>query len=339
VINQGLCFYGYLERERTREMSQDQKPNQKSKETKEDPSTDLVPRSESAVDVPSGALLRSDPLKAYLSEISKYEVLDPEVERELALKLRDDGDLESAKKLVRANLRLVAKIAFEYRTAYQNILDLIQEGNIGLMKAVSKYDPDKGARLSSYASWWIRSYILKFIIDNFRLVKIGTTQAQKKLFYNLLREKERLEALGEPFQPKLIAENLGVKESEVIEMDQRLSGAGNEVSLEAPIKGGDSESTSQRLDYLEDESPAVDEILAAEELREILENNLKDFRKGLSDREAVILKERLLSELPKTLQEIADRYQISRERARQIEAKILDKLRSHLKDQMDLDKS
>src|SRR6185295_5011829 len=143
------------------------------------------------------------PLKRYLEEVKRYPLLEPNKEFELAVKLKEQGDMNAAKTLVSANLRLVVKIAFEYRTYYSNLLDLIQEGNIGLMKAVSKFDPTKGARLGYYASWWIRSYILKYLLDNFRLVKVGTTQAQKKLFYHLMREKERLEAQGLLAGPKL----------------------------------------------------------------------------------------------------------------------------------------
>ncbi|HRK02568.1 MAG TPA: sigma-70 family RNA polymerase sigma factor, partial [Oligoflexia bacterium] len=151
-----------------------------------------------------------DPFKHYLRDVSKYPLLSPEDEFALAVKLRDTGDIDAAKRLVQANLRLVVKIAMEYRSAYQNILDLVQEGNVGLMKAVSKYDPSKGARLGYYASWWIRSYILKYILDNFRQVRVGTTAAQKKLFFHLMREKERLEAQGLEAGPKLLAEKLNV---------------------------------------------------------------------------------------------------------------------------------
>lgn len=180
----------------------------------------------------STSLAVIDPLKRYLQEISRYKLLSPEEEAELVATLFETGDLEAAKKLVVANLRLVVKIAFEYKNAYRNVLDLIQEGNIGLMKAVSKYNPEKGAKLSYYASWWIRSYILKFILDNFRLIKIGTTADQKKLFYNLMREKERLMNQGIEPDAKLISENLGVSEKAVVEMDHRLSSSGAEVSLD-----------------------------------------------------------------------------------------------------------
>src|SRR5690606_38484823 len=175
-----------------------------------------------------------DPLQVYLKEISRHKLLTIEEERELTAELLKTGDIEVAKKLVLANLRLVVKIALEYKNSYKNVMDLIQEGNIGLMKAVSKYDPSKGAKLSYYASWWIRSYILKFILDNFRLIKIGTTQEQKKLFYNLMREKQRLMNMGINPDVKLLSDNLGVSEKAIQEMDFRLGTSGQEISIDRP---------------------------------------------------------------------------------------------------------
>src|SRR5205823_3260036 len=188
--------------------------------------------------------------------------------------------------------------AFEYRSFYSNLLDLIQEGNIGLMKAVSKFDPTKGARLGYYASWWIRSYILKYLLDNFRLVKVGTTQAQKKLFYHLMREKQRLEAQGLLAGPKLLAEKLEVREKDVIEMQHRLSGQGAEMSLDAPIEREDGTSGSH-LDYLVDQSESADEKLARDQLISLLRKRLPEFEQGLNAREKNLLHARLLSEEPK----------------------------------------
>ena len=271
-----------------------------------------------------------DPLKRYLEELRRYPLLSPEEEYKLSLQLRDQGDLEAAKKLVSANLRLVVKIAFEYQTYYSNLLDLIQEGNIGLMKAVSKFDPTKGARLGYYASWWIRSYILKYLLDNFRLVKVGTTQAQKKLFYHLMREKEKLEAQGLLAGPRLLAEKLNVREKDVIEMEQRLSGKGSEVPLDAPIDRGADRPTSH-LDLLVDPQERADETLARNELIQLLNKVLPQFQKLLNEKELRILHDRLLADEPKTLQEVADLYGLTRERARQIEAKVIQKLREFLK--------
>jgi RNA polymerase sigma-32 factor len=277
----------------------------------------------------SSALTPSDPLARYLAEIRRYEVMPPEEQQAMAQTFRETGDLELAKKLVTTNLRLVVKIALEYRSAYNNVLDLIQEGNVGLMKAVSNYDPYKGTRLSYYASWWIRSYILKFLLDNFRLVKVGTTQAQKKLFYNLMREKDRLEAQGISPAPKLLADKLNVKEKDVQEMSLRLSSKGGEFSIDQP-SSSDSEDRSVPRDSLVDSAMAADESLAQDQLKSILTDHLSEFVPSLNEKERIVFHERLMAEEPKTLQEIADQFGITRERARQIEAKVIEKLRKHM---------
>lgn len=269
-------------------------------------------------------------LHAYIKEISRYKLLSIEEEQELVKQLQETGDIDIAKKLVLANLRLVVKIAMEYRSAYKNVMDLIQEGNIGLMKAVSKYNPEKGAKLSYYASWWIKSYILKFILDNFRLVKIGTTQEQKKLFYNLMREKERLMNQGIEPEYKLLSENLGVSEKSVKEMDLRLSSQGNEVSIDS--SGPSEESSGSILDTLSGSDIPIDETLSELESLEILEENLSKFLDGLKDRDKEIFKKRLLTEVPPSLQSIADDYGVSRERIRQIEARLLEKLKVYMSD-------
>jgi RNA polymerase sigma-32 factor len=225
----------------------------------------------------------------------------------------------------------VVKIAFEYKSAYQNVMDLIQEGNIGLMKAISLYNPDKGAKLSYYSSWWIRSYILKFLIDNFRLVKIGTTQAQKKLFYNLIHEKEKLEMQGKLALPLLLSENLAVKEKEIVEMSSRLSG-GSEVSLDQPINDPGNDKAPSVLSTYEDNSQRPDLLVEEKEYKQYLKQKLSEFSTSLNDKEKMILKERLLSEAPVTLQNIADNFGISKERARQLENRIMGKLKDFLKE-------
>jgi RNA polymerase sigma-32 factor len=269
-----------------------------------------------------------DPLTVYLREISKYPLLSPEQEQALTRALEETGDIEIAKQLVVANLRLVVKIAMEYRSAYANVLDLIQEGNIGLMKAVSKYDASKGAKLSYYASWWIRSYILKFILDNFRLVKMGSGNEQKKLFYNLMREKSRLEAMGVTPDAKQISENLGVSEKAVLVMDQRLSPSGGEYSLDRPIR---EDGPSTYADVLGDmDQPPLDDVLGDLQSIEILKEHLKDFVKDLKDRDRDIFTKRLLSEVPPSLQQIADEYGVSRERIRQIEERLIKNLKVYM---------
>lgn len=276
----------------------------------------------------TSAVTVADPLKRYLAEIQRYPLLSPEEEESLIEKVRTHNDSDAYKRLVQANLRLVAKIAFEYRSIYLNVLDLIQEGNIGLMRAVVKFDPTKGARLGYYSSWWIRSYILKYILDNFRLVKIGTTQAQKKLFYHLIREKERLEAQGLQPGPKLLADRLHVREKDVIEMSERLSGSGAEASLDTPLNA---EGTRTHLDGMADTAELADQRIERDELLQKLSERLPEFRKILGPRELQVLDERLLSEEPKTLQEVADHYGLTRERVRQIEASVLSKLRKFLR--------
>ena len=285
------------------------------------------------------AVSASDPLRRYLEEVRRYPLLTPEEEFGLAMRLKETGDIDAAKSLVSANLRLVVKIAFEYQSFYSNILDLVQEGNIGLMKAVSKFDPTKGAKLSYYSSWWIRSYILKYLLDNFRLVKIGTTQAQKKLFYHLLREKERLEAQGLLAGPKLLAEKLDVREKDVIEMEHRLSARGSEISIDAPASGDDESGPSSFGNLLAHEQEGADEVLARNELLKLLEGKLSDFEKTLNEKEVRILRDRLLSDEPLTLQEVADHYQLTRERARQIETKVIQKLQEFLKPFLEVENS
>jgi RNA polymerase sigma-32 factor len=296
----------------------------------EGPNESLVPKMSQYLPVikSSTDLKVQDPLTVYLKEISRHKLLTIEEERELTAELLRTGDIEVAKKLVLANLRLVVKIALEYKTASKNIMDLIQEGNIGLMKAVSKYDASKGAKLSYYASWWIRSYILKFILDNFRLVKIGTTQEQKKLFYNLMREKQRLMSMGIAPDVKLLSSNLGVSEKSVIEMDQRLGSHGQEVSLDKPL---DEDGGRQTLgDMISDDHESLEGQLGDLQNLEILKEHLEDFVKGLKPRDQEIFKKRLLSEIPESLQSIADQYGVSRERIRQVEERLIDQLKIYM---------
>ncbi len=268
-----------------------------------------------------------DPLTQYIKEISRYKLLSIEEEEALIKEMQATGDIEVAKKLVLANLRLVVKISLEYRSAWQNVMDLIQEGNIGLMKAVSKYDASKGAKLSYYASWWIRSYILKYILDNFRLVKIGTTNEQKKLFFNLLKEKERLIGMGLNPDNKMISESLGVSLKSVAVMERRLGSGGLELSLEGKIDE-DGPSLGDALTN-KDEVP-VDELMAQLQGVEILKDHLKTFLDDLKERDREIFEKRLLSEVPASLQSIADQYGVSRERIRQIEERLINNLKVYM---------
>jgi RNA polymerase sigma-32 factor len=273
------------------------------------------------------ALARLDMLQLYMQEVQRHPLLTPEEEHELAERFKKTGDVDAAKRLVTANLRLVAKLAFEYRRAYRNIMDLIQEGNIGLMQAVQHYDPYRGVKLSSYAAWWIRAYILRFILNNWRLVKVGTTQAQRKLFYNLSKEKARLSAMGiEPTHAE-IALRLNVDEQDVVEMDHRLSAS--DASLDVSI--GDSEGRqTTRMDLLPATAPGPDQLTESFDLETNLRQHLDQFRTTLSGKELVIFDRRLVAEDPITLQELGDEFGVSRERVRQLEARLTGKLRTYL---------
>ena len=266
-----------------------------------------------------------DPLKKYLTEIRRFPLLSREEELELAKQWWEAKDRFAAYRLVVSNLRLVVKIAFEYQRAYSNLLDLIQEGNLGLMQAVRKFDPYREVKLSSYASWWIRAYILKFLIDNWSLVKIGTTQAQRKLFFRLKKEKGRLEALGFDPGPKLLAGALNVSKEEVAEMDQRLEGG--DLSLNAPLE---EDAGQTYLDVLPD-SEGLEEKVVDTQFNEILSQKIGEFSRTLKEKENFLLQKRIMAESPLTLQAAGAQLEISRERARQIEKRVVDKLRIFLR--------
>lgn len=271
------------------------------------------------------ALVPFDPLQRYLAEIRRVPLLSREEEHRLAVEYKEFGNLEAAYKLVTSNLRLVVMIAREYQRAFRNLLDLIQEGNIGLMEAVKNFDPYRGIRFPSYAVWWIRAYIIRYIMNDWRMVKIGTTQAQRKLFFNLQKEKERLEAEGFTPGPKLLAQRLNVKEGEVVEMEQRLTN--RDLSTDVPI-GDDEEVTL--LHFLADNKETPEERFADAEYRHVLSEKMEEFARTLKDKELVIFRERLLNEEPLTLREIGQKYGISRERVRQIEERVKKKLKSYL---------
>ena len=269
-------------------------------------------------------------LQRYLQEISQFPLLSREETEELAVRYHDTGDQAAAYKLVSSNLRLVVKVAMDFQKYWmQNFLDLIQEGNVGLVQAAKKFDPYREVKFSYYAAYWIRAYILKFIMDNWRLVKIGTTQAQRKLFFSLNKERKLLEAQG--FQPdtKLLAQRLSVKESEVIEMSQRMDNW--DVSLESPVR---EDSDDEQKDFIPHQGPSVEEVVAGREIKERMSDILNGLQKSLNDKEQMILQTRLLSDEPQTLQDIADIFGISRERVRQIEVNLLKKMKKHLEQEV-----
>jgi len=261
-----------------------------------------------------------------MADVRRYPLLTPEREKELAVRYVETEDPEAAYELITSNLRLVVKIAFKYQRFYKNVLDLIQEGNVGLMQAVKKYDPHRGVRLSSYARYWIRAYIMYFLLANHRLVKVGTTQAQRKLFYNLSKETKKLRDQGFDPTPKLIAERLNVEEREVVEMSERL--AAREASLDAPI--GDDEARTLG-GMLQSDGPLPDQEVADEDYRARLGVILEAFGKDLTDeREKTLWYQRIMSEDPLTLGQVGDIFGFSRERARQIEARMKLRLKDHL---------
>lgn len=269
-----------------------------------------------------------DPLEAYLREIRSYPRLNREEELALAERYHHNKDLEAAYRLVTSNLWLVVKIARDYQRAARSALDLIQEGNIGLMEAVKNFDPYRGVRFPSYAVWWIRAYMVRFLIANWRLVKIGTTQAQRKLFFNLKKEKEKLEREGFYPSPALLAEKLQVKESEVIEMEQRLGAS--DVSVDAPIQQAANEGEANWLSVLPSEARNPEEILEDRRNQQFIAASLKDFSGTLNPKEYIIFQERMIGEDKATLQDIAEKLGISRERVRQIENRLKSKLRDFL---------
>jgi len=249
----------------------------------------------------AGALVPFDPLQRYLAEIRRYPLLTREQEHELAVEYKEYGNIEAAYKLVTSNLRLVVMIAREYEKAFRNLLDLIQEGNIGLMESLKNFDPYRGVRFPSYAVWWIRAYMIRYLMNNWRMVE-GFTPG-----------------------PKLIAERLDVKEAEVVEMDQRLSS--RDLSTDVPI--GDGEDVTL-LHILSDDSMTPEEKLAEDQYRGLLKDKMAEFGKGLKDKELVVFRERLVAEEPVTLREIGEKYGISRERVRQIEERVKRKLKAYL---------
>jgi RNA polymerase sigma-32 factor len=281
--------------------------------------------------VENKSLARVDALQLYMREVQRHALLSPDEEHRLAMHYHKNTDVETAARLVTANLRLVVKIAYEYRRAYRNMMDLIQEGNIGLMQAVKRYDPYRGVKLSSYAAWWIRAYMLRFILNNWRMVKIGTTQAQRKLFFNLSKEKARLSAMGiEPTHGE-IARRLNVDEKEVVEMDRRLSRG--DASLDAAVSESDGKPTT-RMDLLPSSGAGPDAIAEGSELQELVRQHLEEFRGTLSGKDVAIFDKRLVSDEPMTLQELGDEFGVSRERVRQLEARLTGRLREYLRQKL-----
>ncbi len=283
----------------------------------------------------SGCLNKSlpaptDSVKKYMAEISRHPILSREEEYKFAMRYRKKGDLEAAKKLITSNLRFVIKIANEYRNYGINLMELIQEGNLGLMQAVKKFDPTRGYRLITYAVWWIRAYIQSYIIKTWSLVKIGTTQAQKKLFYKLRSAKRKMELTNKILSPedyKTLAKELGVSDEAIAEMEQRM--AGKDVSLDVEIREDGERPT--HLDFLADKLASQEEILTKIQEEEKIKRELDTALKSLEEMERFIIENRILRDNPLTLEELGTKLNISRERVRQIENEALKKMKTVLK--------
>ncbi len=298
-------------------MSKKGKKNKTAQKVKEKKSLLPVVRKEKSLE-------RLDPLTVYIQEIRKYEGLSEEEEQALAIKYKDTGDLDSAYKLTTSHLMMVVRIAMTFKREWNNMMDLVQEGNIGLMKAVKNFDPFRGVRLSAYATWWIRSYMLKYILDNWRLVRVGTTNVRRKLLFNLKKEKEKLEKEGFAPSTKLLAERFGVDESEVIDVDASLGAM--DVPMDQPVHP---QSTTTPADTF-GHSETPEKIVASEMFLSALKEKIGAFKINLKPIEQEILEDRVLSESPLSLQQIGDRHDITREAVRQAEVRLLKKFKTFI---------
>jgi RNA polymerase sigma-32 factor len=268
-------------------------------------------------------------LQQYLAEVRRYPFLSKEEELRLFHEYRNEDNRDAAVKLILANLRVSVSIATEYLHTGADHMDLIQEGTVGLMQAIKKFDPLKNVRFHAYAAWWVRAYILRYLLNNYRLVKVGTTQDQRRLFYNLRKEKAKLEREGFAPDTKLLADRLNVRERDVIEMDQRLGSW--ELSLDQPLNQ-DTEGTL--LDVLPSQEPGADERLGDMQLRDLFREKLAAFTKTLDERDEDILRNRILSETPLTLEDLGHKYGITKERTRQLEARLIKRLREYVKSEV-----
>jgi RNA polymerase sigma-32 factor len=262
-----------------------------------------------------------------MAELRHHAPISREEEHGLAVRWREDGDVEAARQLVLSNLRLVVKIAMEYRRSWTNVLDLVQEGNLGLLQAVQRFDPEQGVKLASYAAYWIRAYILKYLIDNIRMVRLGSSRAERKLFFRLNREKRELERQGFEVGPKLLAERLDVSEEDVLHMEQRL--AESDLSFDAPVVSGEPDRSFG--DLIAGGGESAEQQVGDEELRSVFLAKVQEFAASLDEREQRIVEARILAEEPLTLQELGDEFGVTRERVRQLEARLVARLREYLK--------
>lgn len=300
-------------------------------ESEETSDADEAPEKPALPAASGRALAPVDPFRRYLAEVRRYPPLSREEEQELARRYRETGDREALFRLVTANLMMVVRVARSFRRAARNLLDLVQEGNIGLLQAIERFDPELGVRLPTYAAWWVRAYMVKFLLDNVRLVRVGTTNARRKLLRNLAQEKRRLEEQGFDVGPKLLAEHFGVSEEDVVDVQAALDS--HDVSLDAPI-GGEEDRTREEVFAAPEPEATVEEQVARRQLQQQAEEAIGRFKVSLNERERTILEQRVLSDDPLTLQALGDRFGTSREAVRQAEARLMKKLEAHLKEEL-----
>ncbi len=274
-------------------------------------------------------LVPADPLQYYISQTKQYPPLSKEEERELAIKFKETGDKDAAFRLITSNLMLVVKIAFEFRSQFQNMLDLVQEGNYGLMRAVSKFDPFKGTRLSTYAVYWIRAYMLKFLLDNWRLVKVGTTNVRRKLLYNLRDIEAKLKEGGLDVEPKQLAEHFGASEQDVVDIQQSLGAM--DKSIYQPVEEGSSRLV---VDILPSSDEDFSEYVSEKQVMERFRDAVEKFKEKLKPSDRDLLDKRILSDEPLTLREIGEEHGVTREAVRQAETRLMKRLKKFLSEEL-----
>jgi RNA polymerase sigma-32 factor len=282
-----------------------------------------------AVKASDRAIATADPISQYMAEVRRYPLLTREQEQALAIRFRETGDKRAAEALVTSNLRFVVKVAAEYSKFGARLIDLVQEGNVGLMHAVREFNPYKGVRLITYAVWWIRGYIQDYLMRQYSMVRIGTTQSQRKLFYRLQKEKDLIESMGEEPSVKLLSSRLGVSEADVESMSQRMQG--RDVSLQTTI---DDSGRTTLMDFEATNDVPVDEQIGNHEMLSILNEGIEELRSSLNERELELLEDRLLADEPLTLQEIGEKYGVTREAVRQMENRLMLKIRKILEERL-----
>jgi RNA polymerase sigma-32 factor len=289
----------------------------------------LNPPRDSGSKASDRAIATADPISQYMAEVRRYPLLTREQEHALAVRYRETGDKRAAEALVTSNLRFVVKVAAEYSKFGARLIDLVQEGNVGLMHAVREFNPYKGVRLITYAVWWIRGYIQDYLMRQYSMVRIGTTQSQRKLFYRLQKEKDLIEAQGEEPSTKLLSTRLGVSEADVESMTQRMSG--RDVSLQTSV---DESGRATLLDFEASDDIPIDEQMGNQEMLSLLHEGIQELKDSLNEREKELLEDRLLADEPMTLQEIGEKYGVTREAVRQMENRLMLKIRKILEERM-----